>query len=263
MNPILVFDIETVPDIDGLRKLYELDERVSDNDVAEMAFQMRRQKTGTDFIQHHLQKVAAISCVLREGNNFKVWSLGGLEDDEGNIIQRFFDGIDKFTPQIVSWNGSGFDLPVLHYRGLIHGVQCARYWDMGEDDKDFKWNNYISRYHSRHIDLMDLLAMYGGRANAPLDDLAKLIGFPGKLGMDGSKVWEAYQQGKLAEIRNYCETDVVNTYLVFARFQLMRGQFSKARYDKECELVRNSLSKLDEPHWAEYLAAWPVAEIKS
>jgi len=57
----------------------------------------------------------------------------------------------------------------------------------------------------RHLDLMDLLAMYTGRANAPLDELAKLIGFPGKLGMDGSKVWEAYQQGKLAEIRNYCE----------------------------------------------------------
>lgn len=256
MNPILVFDIETIPDIAGLRKLYELDAKVSDNDVAEMAFQMRRQKTGTDFIQHHLQKVAAISCVLREGDNFKVWSLGGLEDDEGSIIQRFFDGIDKYTPQIVSWNGSGFDLPVLHYRGLINGVQCARYWDMGEDDKDFKWNNYISRYHSRHIDLMDLLAMYGGRANAPLDDLAKLIGFPGKLGMDGSKVWEAYQQGKLSEIRNYCETDVVNTYLVFARFQFMRGQFTKARYEKECELVRSSLSKSDEPHWAEYLAAW-------
>ena len=260
MNPILVFDIETIPDIDGIRKLYELDERVSDKDVAEMAFQMRRQKTGTDFIQHHLQKVVAISCVLREGEHFRVWSLGGLEDDEGSIIQRFFDGIDKYTPQIVSWNGSGFDLPVLHYRGLIHGVQCARYWDMGEDDKDFKWNNYISRYHARHTDLMDLLAMYGGRANAPLDDLAKLIGFPGKLGMDGSKVWEAYQQGRLAEIRNYCETDVVNTYLVFVRFLLMRGQFTKVRYDKECELVRSSLSKLDEPHWAEYLAAWPATK---
>lgn len=262
MNPILVFDIETVPDIAGIRKLYELDVQVSDNDVAEMAFQMRRQKTGSDFIQHHLQRIVAISCVLREGDSFRVWSLGGLEDSEGNIIQRFFDGIDKYTPQIVSWNGSGFDLPVLHYRGLIHGVQCARYWDMGEDDREFKWNNYISRYHSRHTDLMDLLAMYSGRANAPLDDLAKLIGFPGKLGMDGSKVWEAFQQGKLSEIRNYCETDVVNTYLVFARFQLMRGQLTRARYEKECELVRQTLSKSEEPHWAEYLAAWTLSADK-
>jgi len=100
--------------------------------------------------------------------------------------------------------------------------------------------------------------MYTGRANAPLDELAKLIGFPGKLGMDGSKVWEAYQQGKLMEIRNYCETDVVNTYLVFARFQLMRGQFTQARYEKEIELVRDTLKKSDEKHWQEFLAQWPA-----
>ncbi|HMC13134.1 MAG TPA: 3'-5' exonuclease [Gallionellaceae bacterium] len=257
MNPTLVFDIETIPDIAGLRALHELDGDVRDKDVAEMAFQMRRQRTGSDFLPHHLHRVAAISCVLREGDNFRVWSLGELDEDEGSLIQRFYDGIEKYTPQLVSWNGGGFDLPVLHYRGLIHGVQCTRYWDMGEDDREFKWNNYISRYHSRHLDLMDLLAMYTGRANASLDELAKLIGFPGKIGMDGSKVWEAYQKGKLEEIRNYCETDVVNTYLVFARFQLMRGIFTNARYGQECELIRSTLSKSDEPHWKEFLAQWP------
>ena len=257
MLPVLVFDIETIPDVAGLRELYELDAGVSDADVAEMAFQMRRQKTGSDFLQHHLHKVAAISCVLRQGDNFKVWTLGEEDEGEGGIVQRFFDGIEKYTPQLVSWNGGGFDLPVLHYRALIHGVQCPRYWDMGEDDRDFKWNNYISRYHSRHLDLMDLLAMYTGRANAPLDELAKLIGFPGKLGMDGSKVWTAYQEGRLKEIRDYCETDVVNTYLVFARFQLMRGYLTRARYQQELDLVRDTLAKSDEEHWRQYLAAWP------
>jgi hypothetical protein len=260
LKPTLVFDIETVPDIAGLRILHGLDDLVSDVEVAEMAFQQRRQLTGSDFIQHHLQRVVAISCVLREGDNFKVWSLGELEDDEGSLIQRFFDGIDKYTPQLVSWNGGGFDLPVLHYRGLIHGVQCARYWDMGEDDREFKWNNYISRYHTRHIDLMDLLAMYTGRANAPLDDLARLMGLPGKQGLDGSQVWEAYQQGRLSEIRNYCETDVVNTWLVYARFQMMRGELSRAAYQKECELVRCELGKLHLPHWQQFLAAWPVSK---
>ena len=257
MTPVLVFDIETVPDVAGLRTLHGLDDKVSDMEVAEMAFQMRRQKTGNDFLQHHLHRVVAISCALREGDTFRVWSLGTPNDDEGTLIRRFFDGLDKYTPQLVSWNGGGFDLPVLHYRSLIHGVQCARYWEMGEDDKDFKWNNYISRYHSRHLDLMDLLALYTGRANAPLDDLAKLIGFPGKLGMDGSKVWGAYQKGGLNDIRNYCETDVVNTYLVYARFQLMRGQLTLARYEKECDLVRDTLAKHPESHWKEYLAAWP------
>ncbi len=257
MNPVLVFDIETIPDVPGLRALHELGSSVGDRDVAEMAFQLRRQKTGSDFLPHHLQRVAVISCVLREGDNFRVWSLGEPGEEEGSLIQRFYDGIEKYTPQLVSWNGGGFDLPVLHYRGLIHGVQCPRYWDMGEDDKDFKWNNYISRYHSRHLDLMDLLAMYTGRANAPLDELARLIGFPGKLGMDGSRVWDAWQQGGIGEIRDYCETDVVNTYLVYARFQLMRGQFTRARYEQECELVRTTLSRLEGKHWKEFLAAWP------
>ncbi len=257
LTPTLVFDIETVPDIAGLRILHGLDERVSDAEVAEMAFQQRRQATGSDFIQHHLQRVVAISCVLREGDHFKVWSLGEADEDEGSLVQRFFDGIDKYTPQLVSWNGGAFDLPVLHYRGLIHGVQCARYWEMGEDDRDFKWNNYINRYHLRHLDLMDLLAMYTGRANAPLDDMARLIGFPGKQGLDGSQVWEAYQQGKLDEIRNYCETDVVNTYLVYLRFQMMRGLLSREGYRKECDLVRGELVKLHLPHWHAFLAAWP------
>ncbi len=256
MTPTLVFDIETVPDIAGLRILHGLDELVADAEVAEMSFQQRRQATGSDFLQHHLQRVVAISCVLREGDHFKVWSLGEADEDEGSLVQRFFDGIDKYTPQLVSWNGGAFDLPVLHYRGLIHGVQCARYWEMGEDDRDFKWNNYISRYHLRHLDLMDLLAMYTGRANAPLDDMARLMGFPGKLGMDGSQVWEAYQQGRLDEIRNYCETDVVNTYLVYLRFQMMRGHLSRDGYRKECDLVRGELVKLHLPHWDEFLAAW-------
>jgi len=255
-SPVLVFDIETIPDIAGLRTLYDLDNGLPDADVAEMAFQMRRQQTGSDFLQLHLHKVVAISCTLRDKNDFRVWSLGDTDDSEADLIRRFFEGIEKYTPQLVSWNGGGFDLPVLHYRALIHGISARRYWDMGEDDKDFKWNNYISRYHSRHLDLMDLLALYQPRANAPLDALAKLMGLPGKLGMDGSKVWQAYRDGQLADIRNYCETDVVNTYLVYLRFQLMRGMLTAAQHKIECDLVRATLQKHTEPHWREFLSQW-------
>ncbi|MDP1705410.1 MAG: 3'-5' exonuclease, partial [Sulfurimicrobium sp.] len=124
------------------------------------------------------------------------------------------------------------------------------------DDREFKWNNYISRYHTRHLDLMDLMALYQPRANAPLDQIAQLCGFPGKLGMDGSKVWDAFQNGEIIAIRNYCETDVVNTYLVFLRFQLMRGALTPAQYQEECNLVRSQLEKIDAVHWREFLAAW-------
>jgi len=260
LTPVLAFDIETVPDIAGLRKLHGLGKDVTDRDVADMAFQLRRQATGGDFLPLHLHRVIVISCALRERDSFRVWSLGDTEDDEGGLIQRFFDGVEKYTPQIVSWNGGGFDFPVLHYRGLIHGVKAPRYWDMGEgdyrDSRDFKWNNYISRYHARHLDLMDLLALYQPRANAPLDDLAQLVGLPGKLGLEGAGVWPAYQAGKLVDIRNYCEIDVANTYLLFLRFQLMRGALTGEQHAAECDLVRSILAKAAEPHWKEFLQRW-------
>ena len=256
MVPVLAFDIETVPDVAGIRRLYELPADLADHEAAEIAFQKRRVQTGSDFLAPHLHRIVTIGCVLRDGEGVQVFSIGEPERDERAAIQKFFDGIEKLTPQLVSWNGGGFDLPVLHYRGLIHGVKARRYWDMGEDDRDFKWNNYISRYHSRHLDLMDLLALYQGRANAPLDDLAQLMGLPGKLGMKGAGVWDAYQAGRVADIRNYCETDVVNTYLVFLRFQQMRGALTPEQHKAQCEVVRSTLGKSAEPHWKEFLSRW-------
>ena len=191
-----------------------------------------------------------------------VGTIGEIGDDEETVIARFFELIETHTPQLVSWNGGGFDLPVLHYRALIHGITAARYWDMGEgdfgDSRDFKWNNYISRYHNRHCDLMDLLALYQPRANVPLDDMAKLCGFPGKLGMDGGKVWQAFHEGRLKEIRDYCETDAANTYLMYLRFRLMSGALDGDEYEQEIRRLKNYLQTLadGQEHWCEFLAAW-------
>jgi 3'-5' exonuclease len=256
MTPILVFDIETVPDVAGARRLRPAWSSLSDAELAQRLFDERREKTGSDFLPLHLHRVVAISCVFRDDSGFRVRSIGTPEDDEGRLIQAFFATVERYTPQLVSWNGGGFDLPVLHYRGLIHGVHAARYWELGEDDRDFRYNNYISRYHTRHIDLMDLLAMYQPRASAPLDDLAKLCGFAGKLGMDGSRVWEVFQAGGIEQIRNYCETDVVNTYLLYTRFQRLRGVLDELVCAHEERLVRETLAALPQPHWQEYLNAW-------
>jgi predicted PolB exonuclease-like 3'-5' exonuclease len=256
MTPILAFDIETVPDVAGLRLLHDLDPKLPEHDVAEFAFRQRRAQTGQDFLPLHLHRVVAIACALREGESFRCWSLGSAADGEAELIRRFYDGIEKYTPQLVSWNGSGFDLPVLHYRSLVHGQSAPRYWDMGEDDREFRFNNYLNRYHTRHLDLMDVLASYQGRGYVQLDELARLLGFPGKLGMDGSKVWEAFQEGRLDAIRNYCETDAANTYLVYLRFQLMRGAYDEALCRRELELVRNTLGKSKDSHWQEFLGRW-------
>lgn len=256
MTPTLVFDLETIPDIDGLRRLYGWDHEVSDAEVAQRAFAARKELTGSEFLPLHLQRVAVVGCVFRDDQGFRVRCLGQADDPEQVLLSGFFKTIERYTPRLVSWNGNGFDLPVLHYRSLIHGVVAPRYWDTGEDDRDFKFNNYLSRYHTRHIDLMDVLAKYNGRGNAPLDDLAKLCGFPGKLGMDGSQVWNAWTSGKADEVRAYCETDVVNTWLVYCRFRLLRGELDAAAYDAEVSLVRETLEQSQEPHWKQYLEAW-------
>jgi 3'-5' exonuclease len=181
---------------------------------------------------------------------------------DARLVADFFRVIQRYTPQLVSWNGSGFDLPVLHYRALAHGVPAPRYWDQGEEDREFRWNHYLGRYHSRHLDMMDFLALYNGRAYAPLDDIARLCGFPGKQGVDGAQVWPLYQQGRLQEIRDYCETDVVNTYLVYCRFQFLRGQISLDAYETEMALVRSSLAGLEGPHWPAFLNAWPQQQLR-
>ncbi len=256
MIPTLVFDLETIPDVPGIRRIHDLPADIPDAGVLDWFTQKRRAASNSDFAPLHLQQVVAIGCALRDANGLRVWSVGELGDPEPELIRRFFDGIERLAPQLVSWNGSGFDLPVLHHRALIHGVPAARYWDWGDNDREFKFNNYLGRYHTRHLDVMDVLACYQPRASAGLDAMARLCGFPGKLGMDGSEVARAVADGRLGEVRAYCETDVMNTYLVYQRFRLMRGELDAGAYASEISFVRERLVALDAPHWRAFVAAW-------
>ena len=251
----LIFDIETIPDTNTGRLLHDF-EGVSDKDVATAMEHLQNQKTGSEFLPHYLHRVVAISAVLAERDSVKVWSLGEVESSEEELVKRFFDGIDKFTPELVSWNGSGFDLPVLHYRALLHKIAAPRYWETGDDDQSFRWNNYLGRFHWRHIDLMDVLSSYQLRAAASLDACAKMLGFPGKQGMDGKEVWTTWLEGRIEEIRNYCETDALNTYLIYLRFQFMRGHLGAEGYERACRQVRETLAASDTPHLKQFLEAW-------
>ena len=254
---ILVFDIETIPDLDSGRRLYRL-EGLSDQDSAEAMFKIRRQEThnASDLLRLHLHRVVAVSVVLVTCDNVNVWSLGTPEAPESELVQRFFDGIGKYTPTLVSWNGRGFDLPVLHYRSLLHGIQAPGYWETGDEDQTFRWNNYLNRFHTRHTDLMDVLAGYEMRAAASLDDIAAMLGFPGKMDMSGAQVWERYLAGDLETIRHYCETDVLNTYLVYLRYLLISGRRSEEGYNQACQQLKQVLAGLGKPHLAAFLEAW-------
>ncbi len=252
---VLVFDIETVPDVESGKRIHDL-EGLPDKDVIKALEHLRYQQTGSTFMPHYMQRIVAISAVLHTHDTFKVWSLGSEDSSEKELLERFFDGLEKYNPTIVSWNGGGFDLPVIHFRSLLHGVSAHHYWQIGDEDTSFRYNNYLGRFHWRHIDLMDVLAGYQLRASAKLDHISTMLGFPGKLGMDGSKVSETYFSGDLKAIRDYCETDVLNTYLVYLRFEVMRGKLYENEYEKRCQQVRDCLSDSKEEHLQEFLKMW-------
>jgi predicted PolB exonuclease-like 3'-5' exonuclease len=251
----LVFDIETVPDVELGRRLYGL-EGLADGQVAKAMFALRRQGTGREFLPLEQQRIVAIGCALRSGEGFRLWSLGDVGASEAELVQRFFEGIERYSPDLVSWNGSGFDLPVLTLRALRAGVRAPRFWETGDEDTSFRYNNYLSRYHWRHTDLMDVLSGFQSRNRASLASMAALLGLPGKLGFDGAQVWDAYLGGDLAGIRRYCETDVLNTWLIYLRFQLLRGQLTAEEHTRELEMLKGYLRSNKEPHYQEFLTAW-------
>lgn len=253
---IFTFDIETIPDIASGKKILDLPDNTPNSEVAEIMFTKQREKNGSDFLPLYLHKIAAISVVLKTPSIFKVWSLGDIDAGEKEILERFFTGIEKYTPTLVSWNGSGFDLPVIHYRALLHGIAAPRYWETGDEDQTFRWNNYLNRYHCRHTDVMDVLAMYQSRANAPLDKIAVMLGLPGKMGMDGGKVWESYVNGNIQSIRDYCETDVLNTYLVYLRFCLIQGKINESEYQQYCQKTREYLQNSNQSHLTKFEQLW-------
>ena len=164
----------------------------------------------------------AIGVSMRSRGGFKVWSLGQPDSSEEVLVRHFFDGIERLAPTLVSWNGAGFDLPVLHYRALRHKVQAHRYWEMGDMDQSYKWNNYISRFHWRHVDLMDVLSGFQGRGRVGLDQMSQLLGFPGKLGLSGEGVCHLTHE----------------------------------EHEREVEIVRAGLAAAEKPHLRGYLDAW-------
>ncbi len=252
----LVFDIETVPDTELGARLYGL-AGLDDEDVAKALSFKRLQDTGSDFLPLHQHRVVAIAVALRSSDEFRLWSLGDEGSGEAELIRRFYDGIERFSPTLVSWNGSGFDLPVLHYRALRHRIRAPRYWEVGDEDTAFRYNNYLNRFHWRHTDLMDVLSGFQARAAVKLQEVALMLGLPGKLGLRGEEVWEAFRRGELGAIRRYCEVDVLNTYLIYLNFQHMRGELGTEELTEEFQRVRAFLKATPGEHWQAFAEGWP------
>jgi predicted PolB exonuclease-like 3'-5' exonuclease len=237
-EPIVVFDIETIPDADH--------------------------HIGEDMPKALFHKIVAISylrasVVESDGDRHFAIDLlktgGDVTSPEKELVAGFWQFIEKVKPRLVTFNGRGFDLPVLKYRALKHGI-AAPWFAQGEG----KWDNYSGRYSvDWHCDLMDALADFGASKACKLSEISSLLGVPSKLGIDGSLVKEYVESGRLAEIRNYCETDVLATYLVFLRFALFRGELTLAGFAASMANVRDHLTieARTRPHLGLFLDAWP------
>ena len=200
MTTHLVLDIETIPDPE-----------------------LPRQDDSDRVPPPPLNKIVTLGCLLLEDYvPRRLGVVGEGKSDEGAILADFAHWLDSKKPTVVTWNGRGFDMPVITSRALRHGVPMP-WW--------FTDRNTRYRYSAEgHFDLMDFLNDFGAAKSVRLDVYAKLVGFPGKVGVDGSQVAPLVHAGKIDEVNAYCLCDVVQTAAVFLRVELLRGSIEKARY---------------------------------
>jgi predicted PolB exonuclease-like 3'-5' exonuclease len=241
---LFVFDIETIPDADASVNLLDnIKQSDSNKSKVEALKNYHLEITGgkNDFLRQPFHKVVAISFLeaqIVNKNGTEEYLLtniksGGLaSSSEEDLIKGFFAYLKSRTPRFVSFNGRSFDLPVLKYRAMKYGVSAPFLFKMGD-----KWNNYSQRYSlDWHCDLLEAFSDYGASARIKMNEICSILDLPGKTGIDGSKVAQYYEAGKIEEIRNYCESDVVNTYLLYLHYQHFTGSidtqsFSNAKED--------------------------------
>ncbi|MFQ5356191.1 MAG: 3'-5' exonuclease [Mariprofundaceae bacterium] len=265
---VFVFDIETVTDADAARRLLNKTE-LTDNAARDALGNYFLEKTAgrNDFPRQPFHQVVAISYVQmmnepgEEGAELlirRVASGGDLKSSERDLLEGFFGLIEKRAPRLISYNGRGFDIPVLKSRAMVHAISCPRWFSEGD-----KWNNYDSRYASKyHVDLIEALSDYGASARCSMDEIATVLGLPGKLDTSGSDVRSLFEAGDIGAIRNYCETDVLTTTLIYLRWLHLRGDLGRGAYARALLGVRNYLEGETEsrPHLGEFLEAWPKTE---
>ncbi|MCG8510427.1 MAG: 3'-5' exonuclease, partial [Rhodospirillales bacterium] len=176
---------------------------------------------------------------------------------EQELVAGFFQFFEHHKPRLVSFNGRGFDLPVLKYRAMKHGI-AARFLHGAGD----KWNSYTSRYSADwHCDLFEVLSDYGASARIKLNEVCSVMGYPGKFGTEGSRVATMYDDGRIGEIRDYCETDALNTYLVYLRHKQHTGTLSTDAYNRAVADIISLIEAegTERPHLTAFLEAWGEA----
>lgn len=227
---ICVFDCETVPDTALLRRVYGY--RGSDLDVCKAAFWDQKEASGSEFLPVMFHKVVAISAVMADefGRFLRVSTMKG--ENEQEILAKFINFINEYNPRLISFNGRGFDLPMIMVRSMRYNLSCPAYFE--SDNKELnknKWENYRSRYDGRfHLDLLDHISDFRAVSGLKLDTLCASLNLPGKYDIHGDQVMQLFFAGEIAKINEYCESDTLNTYWLFLKYELLRGNLTKDDY---------------------------------
>lgn len=221
-NYICVFDCESVPDAALIRRLYGFEG--DDESVSKMALAAQKDESGNEFLPLPFHRIISICAVICDefGAFIKVNKIEG--NSEREMIGNFFAFINKYEPRLVSFNGKGFDMPVLVLRALKYNIRANAYLDTISD----KWNNYKTRYNEqRHCDLFESLGAWRG---VRLDTVCAMAGLPGKYDTHGDEVMRLFYADKLDKIHEYCESDTLNTYMLFLKYELIKGNLSEEDY---------------------------------
>ncbi|MBK8174651.1 MAG: hypothetical protein IPK66_05020 [Rhodospirillales bacterium] len=251
MTTLVVFDIEAVPDFASARRLLAAADDVPDADIRRRLGE-RYARNGEDpsaaFLKVPMYKIVCIATLnaKREENNGP-WVAGQIgsravgEKTEAEVLLGFVKALPVDSrglgPVLVTFGGNGFDLPLLRYRAFALGVAVPSLHGAHRRD-------YWHRFGQDHVDLCDVLSAYGASAKPSLAEMAALADIPVKIGgIDGSYVEAFVEAGKLADVADYCLTDVLATYSVFLRYNMVRGDLTPAHYDASMDSLRSTIRK--------------------
>ncbi len=242
---LVAFDLETVPDPDLGRQLYDF----AGDDLAVMQSMLDRRlaETGerSSFLAPPFHRVVCVSVAEwdSERSRFRLASLAGTEVEQLDAFWGLFAGSPE--PRLVSWNGRGFDLPVLQYRSMYHGRQAPRFHRAGGEESPVRrqlGRGYLDRFDSLHVDLMDVLAGQGASSRVRLDDWSRILGLPGKTVTSGSEVFRHFAAGEFDLIAEYCELDALSTFLAYLVYAHHRGELSDQMLGRIVDTVRSQLA---------------------
>lgn len=259
-RPLVAFDIETIPDPDVGRRMFGLEG--TDPEVIHEMVRRRREETNgsTDYPQLPWHRVVCACATIYDParRTAEIRHLGGDALDEASHIEGFFRLVstDVDRPRIVSWNGAGFDLPILRYRAMVHGISAPSFY---RADGELRWNNYQNRYHDMHVDLMDVLSGYGSAMRAGLGTMSRLLELPTKSFIE-RPIYDHVFDGTSGDVIDYCKLDTVDTLLVFLVWLFHVGRATKADVLACVDAVQRAVAKEGSPGWrdiARGLEGWP------